>query len=107
MSKLRKILDRPEGYGQIRTTKGKSVGVRYSLVVFQTLDADTGPTTSNIEMRGAIEVDNVEGLVDLAGQHFTLKTSDGRCVEASVNKGDPATRQWEIVSTGPDGLVPC
>ena len=44
MTKSRKTMEKPEGRGTIRLTDGKSVTVRYSFVVLQTVDdeADTG-----------------------------------------------------------------
>jgi hypothetical protein len=109
MTKHRKTIEKPEGRGDIRLTDGKTVKVRYSLVVLQALDdeADTGPLAGQLEIRGAIEVNQDQGMLDLSGKHFTLKTNDGRCLEASAKKGDPVSRQWEIVATGPKGLEPC
>ena len=85
-----------------------SVGVRYSLVVIQTVDDEvgTGDLAGQVEIRGAIEVGPQQGMVDLAGHDFTLKLSDGRYLEAKVKMGDPITRQWEIVAAGDKGLQP-
>jgi hypothetical protein len=109
MPKPRTILERPEGYGQIRTSDGKSFAVRYSLVVFHTIDpeAETGPIASHVEIRGALAVNTIEGLVDLTGKRFILRTSDGRCLEVQTKSGDPVSRHWEIVSTAPGELRPC
>ena len=38
MTKRRKTIEKPVGRGQIPMTDGKSVNVRYYLVVIQTLD---------------------------------------------------------------------
>jgi hypothetical protein len=110
MTKRRRTVEKPSGRGRIIMTVGKAVNVRYSLVVIQFVDedADTGPIASQLEIRGAIEVDGDQGMIDLAGQQFTLKTNDSRCLEAWAKKGDPVTRQWEIATTAPSkGLTPC
>jgi len=110
MSKRRKTLEKPEGRGNIRLSDGKSVSVRYSLVVFQTVDdeADTGHLAGQLEIRGALEVIKDQGNVDLSGKHFTLRTDDARCLEAWAKKGDRVSGQWEIVATAPsNGLVAC
>jgi hypothetical protein len=109
MTKRRKTIEKPEGRGEIRTSDGNAVMVRFSLVVLQTVDdeADTGDLASHLEIRGAIEVNQDQGMVDLSGKHFTLITIDGRCLEAWAKKGDPVSRQWEIVASGLKGLEPC
>jgi hypothetical protein len=109
MTKRRKTIEKPAGRGHFPMTDGKSVNVRYSLVVIQTVDdeVDTGHLVGKLEIRGAIEVDQEQGIVDLAGQTFTLQMSDGRCLIAKVKKGDPVTRQWEIVAAGSKGFEPC
>jgi hypothetical protein len=109
MTKIRRSVEKPEGQGQIRLADGRSVPVRFALVVFRMVDdeADTGQQAGPLEVRGAIETDAGAGRLDLAGQHFTLRTPDGRCLEAVTKKGDPATRQWEIRAAGQDGLAPC
>ena len=90
-------------------TDGQSVNVRYYLVVIQTLDneVDTGELVSQVEIKGALEVAQGQGMVDMAGRPFTLKLNDGRCLEAVAKKGDPVTGQWEIVAAGTKGLAPC
>jgi hypothetical protein len=107
--KRRKTIEKPKGRGNVRTTDGDTANVRYSLVLIQTIDdeVETGELTGQIEIRGTIEVDQGQGLVDLAGKLFTLKTADGRCLEAWAKKGDPVTRQWEIGAVGTKGLKPC
>jgi hypothetical protein len=109
MTKRRRTIEKPKGRGHIPMTDGKAVDVHYSLVVVQTVDdeVDTGHLVGQLEVRGTIEVDREQGMVDLGGQHFTLKTDDGRCLEAWTKKGDPATRQWDVVASGPKGLMPC
>jgi hypothetical protein len=109
MTKRQKTIEKPVGHGRIPMTAGKSVNVRYALVVIHVVDneADTTELAGHLEIRGAVEVDEKQGMVDLAGPDFTLQLSDGRCLEAKVKKGDPVTRQWEIVATGPKGLQPC
>jgi hypothetical protein len=109
MTKRRKTIEKPAGRGHIPMTEGRSVSVRYYLVVIQTVDddVDTGQLASQFEIRGAIEVDQDQGMVDLAGKPFTLKLNDGRCLEALAKKGDPVTRQWEIVAASTKGLEPC
>jgi hypothetical protein len=109
MTKRRKTIEKPEGAGEIRVTDGKTVKVRYSLVVLQIVDdeVDAGQLAGQLEIRGAIEVNQDQGMLDLGGKHFTLKTNDGRCLEAWTKKGDPVSRQWEIVASGPTGLEPC
>lgn len=109
MTKNRKLIEKPGGLGVIRMSDNSSVNVRYSLVVFQTVDdeAETGPMASHIEMRGAIQVSPGQGMVELGTTSFVLETNDGRCLEARAKKGDPVTRHWEIVASGPKGLEPC
>lgn len=114
MTKHRRTIEKPEGRGSIRladdkTADGRTVKVHYLLVISRTVDdeADTGPMAGQLEIRGAIEVNQDEGMVDLGGKHFTLKTNDGRCLEAWAKKGDPVSRHWEIVATGPKGLEQC
>ena len=109
MTKRRKTIEKPAGRGRILMTGGKAVNVRYSLIVIQTVDdeVDTGELASQHEIRGAIEVGQGQGMIDLAGKLFTLNLADGRCLEALAKKGDPVTRQWEIVGTDPKGLKPC
>ena len=110
MTQRRRTVEKPSGRGHITMTDGRAVKVRYSLVVLQSVDekAVTGPMTGQLEIRGAIEVDGNQGMVDLSGQQFTLKTNDGRCLEAWAKKGDPVTRQWEIATAAPSsGLTPC
>jgi hypothetical protein len=70
-------------------------------------EADTGGLTGRVEIRGAIDVSQGQDVVNLSGKHFTLKTDDGRCLEASAKRGGPLSRQWEIVGSGPKGLEPC
>ena len=57
-------------------TDGKRIKVRYSLVVLRVVDdeVDTGQFAGQLEIRGTIEVSQGQGLVDLGGKHFTLKT---------------------------------
>ena len=109
VTKHRKIIEKPAGRGHIPVGDGQSVNVRYSLVVSQMVDdeVETGDLAGQVEIRGAIEVGQNQGMVDLAGHDFTLRMSDGRCLEARVKKGDPITRQWEIVAVGNKGLQPC
>ena len=109
MTKRRKTIEKPAGRGHIPMTDGQSVNVRYSIVVLQTVDdeADTGQLASQLEVRGAIEVGQGQGMVDLAGMNFRLVMNDGRCLQARIKKGDPVTRQWEIVAASPKGLEPC
>lgn len=109
MTKQRRTIEKPEGRGIIRLADGRSANVRYSLVVFQTVDdeADTGEQAGQLEIRGAIEVNQEQGLVDLGGQTFTLEIGDGRCLETTAVKGDPVSRHWQIVASGPKGLEPC
>lgn len=109
MTKHRRTVQKPAGRGHIPVGNGQSISVRYSLVVIQMVDddADTGQLAGQVEIRGAIEVRQNQGMVDLAGHDFTLKLNDGRCLEARVKKGDPITRQWEIVAVGDKGLQPC
>jgi hypothetical protein len=108
MTKRRRTIEKPSGRGHIPLADGRSVNVRYSLVVIQTVDddVDTGELAGQHEIRGAIEVDQNQGLVDLAARDFKLEMADGRCLEARIKKGDPVTRQWEIVAAGPKGLQP-
>src|SRR5713226_5221168 len=109
MIKRRKTIEKPKGRGLIPMTDGKAVNVHYFLVVVHTVDdeVDTGPLAGQLEVRGTIEVDQGQGMVDLGGKHFTLRTDDGRCLEAWTKKGDPVTRQWDVVASGPKGLAPC
>ena len=109
MTKRRKTIEKLEGRGNIRLKNRQAVNVRYSLVVFETVDdeADTGQLAGRLAVRGAIEVGRDQGRVDLSGQPFILQTSDGRCLEARTKKGDPVSRDWEIVGAGPQGLEPC
>jgi hypothetical protein len=109
MTKRRKTVEKPSGRGHIPMADGKSVNVRYSLVVLQMVDdeVETGDLAGQIEIRGAIEVDQNHGMVDLAGMDFKLVMNDGRCLQALAKKGDPVTRQWEIVAASPKGLEPC
>jgi hypothetical protein len=109
VTKRRRTIEKPAGRGHILRANGKSVNVRYSLAVIEAVDDDatTGPLASQLKIRGAIEVSREQGLVDLAGQIFTLKLDDGRCLEAKVKSGDPVTRQWEIAAAGTKGLAPC
>ena len=109
MTKRRRTIEKPSGRGRIPMADGKSVNMRYALVVIQTVDdeVDTGDLAGQIEIRGAIEVGQGQGMIDLAGKLFTLNLADGRCLEALAKKGDPVTRQWEIVAAGSKGLVPC
>ena len=109
MTKSRRSIEKLEGQGQIRLADGTTVPARFALVVFRMVDdeADTGQQSGPLEVRGAIETSASAGRLDLTGQHFTLKTGDGRCLDALAKKGDPATRQWEIGATGHDGLAPC
>jgi hypothetical protein len=109
MTKRRRTVEKPSGRGHIPLADDQSVNVRYSLVLLQTVDDEvqTGDLASQIEIRGAIEVDQGQGMIDLAGKPFTLELNDGRCLEARVKKGDPVTAQWEIVGTDPKGLKPC
>jgi hypothetical protein len=103
-------MEKPEGCGTIRLADGKSVSVRYSLVLFQTVDdeADTGQLAGQLEVRGALEVAKDQSIVNLSGQHFTLRRKDSRCLEAWAKKGDPVTNQWEIVATAASKwLEPC
>ena len=108
MTKRRKTIEKPAGRGHIPMTDGQSENVRYFLVVIQTLDdeVDTGELAYQVEIKGAIEVDQGQGMVDLAGKPFTLKLHDGRCLEALAKKGDPVTGQWEIVAASTKGLAP-
>jgi|SRR5579859_4756821 len=110
MTKLRRTIEKPAGRGHIRLPDGNAVNVRYHLVVVQTIDdeADTRELPRQLEIRGAVEVEQGWDMIDLAGKNFTLKMNDGRCLEAKSQKGDPVTRQWEIVATAPNkGLEPC
>ena len=90
-------------------TDGKSVNVRYYLVVIQTVDddVDTEELVSQVEIKGALEVAEGQGMVDIAGRPFTLKLNDGRCLEAVAKKGDTVTGHWEIVAASTKGLAPC
>jgi hypothetical protein len=109
MTKRRRTIEKPFGRGHIPLADGQSVHVRHSLVVIQMADdeVETGDLAGQIEIRGAIEVDQGQGMIDLAGKPFTLKLADGRCLEALAKKGDPVTRQWEIAATSPKGLHRC
>jgi len=109
MTKIRQSLEKLEGPGQIRLADGKSVPVRFALVVFRMVDddADTGHLPEPLQVRGAIETAASAGALNLAGQSFTLKTNDNRCLAAVAITGDPATRQWEIGAAGHTGLEPC
>jgi hypothetical protein len=109
LTKRHKTIEKPVGRGRIPMTAGKSVNARYALVVTMVVDdeVDTGELAGHLEIRGTIEVDENQGVVDLAGHDFRLQLSDGRCLEAKVKKGDPVTRQWEIVAASSKGLQPC
>jgi hypothetical protein len=110
MTKSQRTIERLDGRGNIRFADGAAVNVSYSLVVFQTVDddADTSQQVGQLEIKGALEVGKDQGLVDLGGKPFTLKTGDSRCLEASAYTGDPVSRQWQIVMTaGSKGLTAC
>jgi hypothetical protein len=109
MTKQHRTIEKPEGRGIIRLADGQATSVRYSLVVFQTVDdeADTGEQAGQLEIRGALEVNQDQGQVDLDGKGFTLETNDGRCLKAWARQVEPASRRWEMVATGPAGLKPC
>ena len=109
MTKRRKTIAKPIGRGYIPMTEGQSVNVRYHLVVIRTVDdaVDTGELAGQTEINGTIEVGRGQGMIDLAGKHFMLNLNDHRCLKVLAKKGDPVTRQWEIVATGPTGLHPC
>jgi hypothetical protein len=109
MTKRRRTVEKTAGRGHVALHNGTSVQVRYSLVVIETVDdeVDTGQLAGQREIRGAIGVDTGQGMVELAGEAFTLKLDDGRCLTAEVKKGDPVTGQWEIAGAGGKGLEPC
>lgn len=109
MTIRRKTLEKTAGHGYIALTGGKAVSVHYSLVVLQTVDDDieTVQLAGQLEIRGTIEVGQRQGKIDLAAKRITLKMNDGRCLQATVTKGDPLTGQWEIVMAGSKGLQPC
>jgi hypothetical protein len=107
--KHKRTIEKLQGRGHIPLTGGKKIGVRYALVVFLTVDdeVDTGELAGQVEVRGAIAVDQAEDMVDLSGKQLMLKMNDGRCLEAWVDKGQPEIRQWQIVASGPKGLERC
>jgi hypothetical protein len=109
MTKNRRIVQKIAGHGHIKMADGKRIGVVYTLTVFRTLSdqAVTNGLTSHLEVSGTIKIDEDHGMVDLSGKSFTLKTDDGRCLEAVARKGKPLSRQWEIMPSGPKGLEPC
>jgi hypothetical protein len=109
MTKRRRTVEKPAGRGKLVLANKALIRVQYSLVVIERLDdeAETGQLAGQREIRGAIGVDTGQGMVELAGQTFTLRLNDGRCLEAEVKKGDPITGQWEIAGAGAKGLEPC
>ena len=56
MTKRRKTIEKPAGRGHIPMTDGRSINVRYYLVVIQTLDneVDTDELAGQVEIKGAI-----------------------------------------------------
>jgi hypothetical protein len=105
----RKMIERPEGQGLIQFPDGKTIRVRYALVVVRIIDddADTGGLTGQAEIWGTIEAGRDEGTQNLSGKSFIVKTGDGRCMQALAKRGNLLTREWEIVSSGTKGLEPC
>jgi hypothetical protein len=109
MTKRRRTLEKPAGRGHIWLGNDTGIKVHYSLVVLQTVDdeVDTSPLAAQVEIRGAIEVEQDQSVADLKGAHFRLELNDGRCLEAWAEKGDIISRQWEIVAASSEGLKPC
>jgi hypothetical protein len=109
MAKRQRTQERPAGNGRLRIADGKPIQVYYSLVVLLTVDdeADTGQLSGKTQIRGSVEVSQAEGFVDLGGRTFILEMDDGRCLKASATKGDPVSRQWTVVASGPKGFEPC
>ena len=109
MTKISKTVEKVQGCGHIHMSDRGPLSVRYSLVVFRTVDdeAVTGPFTHHIEIGGTIEVSDTDESIELGGQTFTLHTDDGRCLDTWASRGDAVTRKWEISATGPIGLKPC
>jgi hypothetical protein len=105
METWRHPIEKIDCWGKIQLQDGKIVKVRYFYVVAWKMDARQ--LSGQIEVRGAVEVSTDDGMVDLSGEHFTLKTKDGRCIEAQTTAGSLANRQWEFIATGPQLLAPC
>ena len=109
MTKQRKVAEQATGPGHIKMADGKRTEVVYNLMVFRLLDAEaeTKGLTPKFEVRGTIALSQDEGVVDLTGQSFTLKTHDGRCLEAVAKRRTLSGQQWDIISSGPKGLERC
>ena len=109
MTKQRKVAEKAAGRGHIKMADGKRIDVVYDLAVIRILndEAVTKGLTRKTEVRGTIELDQDDGVVDLSGKSFTLKTDDGRCLDAVAKRRTLSGRQWEIMPSGPKGLEPC
>ena len=109
MTQQRKVAERAAGSGHIKVTDGERTDAVHNLTAFRVLnaEAETKDLTRKFEVRGTIALSQVEGVVDLRGQSFTLKTDDGRCLEAVAKRRTLSGQQWDIISSGPKGLERC
>jgi hypothetical protein len=108
VTKSYRDVERPQGTGEIFQGEKRLGTVRYSLVMREVFEVFDGQELAeHPTISGEVVVAESPGMLVLNGEYFTLRLDDNRCLDLTCTAGDPISKKWTVIATGPNGFVNC